>query len=957
MIPVLVAPQSQPAHDVRRILAGWSRSGLLRSGLWVTPDQAGHHMASWIDDADHEEPLVDELMRREFTELLVVSVIPCAGQVDDDLPAFIAAQWDLVERLREGLGDRQELCHLTLAVPLRHPCAVPPAALETGATTLLLVPEQRVAPGQFAVPVTPDNQAVHAAGAAASVGLLWADRPGEPRPPTLAPERDNQPDARFQGWVELTQPEAPARPVLLIRHFVRAVLLDEERGRLQRDALALRRDADLIAEAAGGVPASRPGSLVEAWVDELVRRHADVVTFQPPPEFKAPAQQPIPVGEALNNMFRFIGSALRRLPRETFARALEKGQRAVVEFAQQQTYGRDSVVSVQWGDGTSASPASQAGDDAGAALRTTAVDVADRVLALSTAPERAAPRFPQLWQELRATVFMLHDGSDPPQGLASPSDGRDRLIVTDPWRLAPDPADLLPGGSAGAQNPAPVRSCDPRGVAQILGPVATQPAPAAAAADAAPDPQFDRLGGEDENDHDLRDGSEPMQSAGGAAGQTADDDLAQDPVEPGIPGAGHRSAVADATLAWVQRRRGALTWQFADRVAQAQDAASRALLDRLDYLRSLDASSVAPAVDDSRSRRWLSIGWPLAAVTVVLVATLVGRSLTVTRGWAPGFAMILVAVGALAALLLTWFIQFLLYQRALFQAQYARRLQWSRYLHHVDSIYPLAQQVTRLEAVYRQLQDWSDVLGSLLHHALDARSHAGADGAFEPETSPACTLPAQGNVWMETGTPSEVEHRRLASRVARQLFRRRWLAQRYREVETAAIQAHARRLGRGEPEDDDRDVGEPGRLEVLADGLTTGAWEDELSAHVAGALLAVLDDLDLSQVTLCEGSISAGAFLEELSPPAAPDGPGGPGGHLEPCVLTADAVVQQQHRISAQQLWLLPPHRQLADLGRSRGVVRLDRSDPLRPDQVNLLAGQQEAAAPQVVWGADDETL
>lgn len=406
----------------------------------------------------------------------------------------------------------------------------------------------------------------------------------------------------------------------------------------------------------------------EAAASGLAQRHSDLIRFVPPAPFQPPLPTPLSLGAALVMFTRALLAALRGAHRVLVRQVVDRASVAIADRTTDLLFGRGSnyVVAVR-----GVLPNGERAEDLALALgRVGQAVLADEAAAFRPQPVAAGP----LWREAVGTGTALADGGLGPAQAVLPRQGADRLVVTDPERIAPDP-ETAPFVVPAHVLPAEVGSLtvfpnDPLGAGRAVALVQERQAEARAAAERG----------------DAR------------AGDVLD----------------RLTRVGDDLRAWVEARRG-FAWALAGRVGGELDKARRALVE----LTSPDeddeslTEQVERAQPSAERALWVSLGSALVLVLLlVAVAVVLDPPL-----WA-------VAVSALVGGLV-WFLAsayaYVRAQRVLFQLRHRRDVLVKRREWAEGARRDVAVRLMELADLYRQAMTWTTVLGASVHDPLGRR--------------------------------------------------------------------------------------------------------------------------------------------------------------------------------------------------------------------------------------------
>lgn len=413
---VLLLPDSHTASRLGDRLVAWSEARLLRPFCIAGAGERVDAPVRRIDAGETEElPLGDALADAPPGDVAFFAFVPLGpGETGD--PAF--ADW--LERflawVKEDVVDVDEdnllACGLAVA-PAAADQPVPRDFFRARWMNFLVAAEDRARPGavsqlQAGNGADPERHLRHAAHAAASLGALW-DTPGKRRPDVLFQMEDR----RGPLLVE----------VRVARSFSRVV----ELGHLA-DHVAAR-----VFEPRGGWP--RPGTgfehpedagrLTGAVARRFLERHAAVLEgarFEPVRE--EPLEK-LSLGQALLVLIGQIWDFLRRRPFELIEDAVASVHDQAARRIERLSAATGPVKVRRWDER----------DDEERDLESLGELLDEDTVVTEDGPVA------RTWTELRQTVLGLIDGSDLPEGVGAPTQGRGdrRVVVPDPLCLAADP--------------------------------------------------------------------------------------------------------------------------------------------------------------------------------------------------------------------------------------------------------------------------------------------------------------------------------------------------------------------------------------------------------------------------------------------------------------------------------------------------------------------------------------
>ena len=874
-LSVLVLPSGAVGQRVREIVDGWYATGLLRTALWVHPEDVSAEFggaprvtAALRSPQGSEEGDLFSLLGHRRLDLVRVVMV----QVVHDAHAFDELQIEAAATVRDSVveslpGTRRDPDgEATVGTKVRR------INLITGATGLAEVTPEVVPSGWDIAAVTspedrPDpsraNAFVRADSAepnllpvaVLSAAVVAAVIPGPPDGPF---DRNEGDESTVLGKARVIRSTVR---VLLGERAVREVALEARQRALTPESQGVI-DPDRF-----GVVA-RPQDLVGdvlSWLDTV-----DGATAVPSASASADSvRREVTIRHGIQTFAAFAGRALwamiwalwslLRRGTESMATRAIVGERAGVNLVI-----RPDVATKMAGD---------LSDIEEEDLRFW-TEILEKV-------ERRPVRMPthELWSQLREVAHDLLDGGSTPHGTPRPMEGSRPLLLSTVTDVVPHPEDgfTLPDDlplETGAQE---VPACSP-GVARAA--------------------QRHLVEARERAEESVASAKNALGAATSAppSGQAHDQSRAD-----GIERA--RRTLAEAHEAfgrmkqleqdfrqWLEQRSGALVWSFRERNLERLHAASTG------EEQSRHLVGVASGLDrddlDRRRRTFLLRAWGTVLVTAILLAlsmlTADRRELGVVR------EMSLIAlVGAVVLLLFirAWYQGVLAYLYAFEQAARARARAAAEFeIQHADR--------RRFEAMEAGLDEWADVLGWSLHTPW-AGDEEGPDAATASDLS-AVPLPAA----LRLGEPALDE--RSADAAARTAARRftdpAWRGRAYRRL----VACHAGDPNEGEAAADadrmDSDQAHRDRDE-FRQALASGRPQAEAAPLVSAEIERILrrERLCVDRLTVRDAGgaasqelVSDEAFLAQALVPAS---------HLATETWSDKALSQGAHELLQTRCW------------------------------------------------------
>jgi hypothetical protein len=733
-LSVIVTDGGPVAQQVQEVAADWARAGLVGESAWVspadvTPTAGPPEVLSTVigPDETHRADLFQTIgVRRLDTVRLVVAQFIVSG--DEQAPVLTDLGRTLEELLTDTLprptsdesGQGTLLRRTNVFIPASGVHGVSKEALIPGwDANVVVAAEDRPDLDRASVYVRDGGNYVgHAAGAIASAAALWS---GIDRGSLDILDTDS---TTMETYVDV------------VRHAVRAIvrnndveeLADTACKSIVGDPSAPARDADWAR------PAIQPGSVIDSVLAELMQTGDWAV--------RAPALRPKP--EQTERRFGTAFSDAATFNAQLFKLGLRAivgmGRRAVESVATDAIVGAEGDYVVRFQPSSPSSIVRQAQallDAQSEALRNgKLIEEADSV----TAPDAAT------WVDLRRSCFGLVDGSQLPGEYEVPENaGKPQLLP--PSSIVPDPTDTFV-----TMDGKVIRACDAQSAAEYfavlraaasLRPGAKQRRPHAGGP--TPDPASqsetaalpaiesdgDETMGSDGDETlaeeaDVRDS--PIALALDRAKAKADDAS-----EKGTARKKERRLAMEGLAAlekWMGARRVTLVWRIYDGVAK--QAAQNSAEARHAYGEAT-ASTQLPAESLRESQRrlvaaWSILGFAFAAGSVYLwLGQYLFGQMTASN-----------LVSAIAGLLLVVVLLGVLFNHLYYKA--VRRFEWmvERTLasrRQTAEHYVVAQrEANRFRLLASRLNDWAEIIGSVLHRPWTPQPAGRAQTAVETLT-------------------------------------------------------------------------------------------------------------------------------------------------------------------------------------------------------------------------------
>jgi hypothetical protein len=787
---VLAGPRP-PAHDVEEVLASWVQAGLLQPTLWVERGSADAldgpaALVAWRLGEGRETPvsIIDELARHDLRTVRLLAA-HLAVEPEGD-PALIGAADELASTLQGFLSSTQRLERLNVLIPASGVKQLDQGLVGDPAIKHLIVsPEDRVSDRHASRQLLwPDGgYGGHAALAIATIaGLWWATGDDAPF------DREH-----FTSSAERAQ-------TVVTRSFARVLRAGKLGERVTAEVFKRRRTEAWTVAAVEAAEAPNPDQLMGELADQIGQFEGQAMSYRPATPLSTPPRRTVGVLQAFSMMLRFIVGKLRAAPSQIAGRVAEGVRRSVEGFAQNVTFGRDSLMQVGFGgrssDATSSRlPSMLAADHAAQLLRD---------LGRSASPPATAG----LWHVLRRVSFGLIDAGPFPEAIDPPTDGARRLVVSDGTFVVADPDDRfeLNRATLGTMHPLPAWALEPIPAWDVA-----------------------RL-------KDLRQLLNEEQQLAERGGQRvsalADDDAE---IEPDPELAQRLAAVLADLERYAQRHGTSLLWRLSDRLSGALKQASNSFLSALKRVQE-----GAPSEDGNKmalAARWLRRRWILLFVLALLIPAAAWYASE--RGWwDPLWAPVIIV--AVLVWLIGWFVSFISYQRRVFQIQYEHDRRHHDYLNAIVRAEHDAGETVRLASLYDQFLDWAAVIAWMVHHPEGRFVEVEDDELPKPEQAPLALRVAEGELSLET-------LRRTSAVIGRGVFGPGWLGGLYGEFARASIEALKHELGLppdAPDPDPDRDLsGSPPprrfiRYQVEG-GVHAASWHERVRTQVDAALAEV----------------------------------------------------------------------------------------------------------------------
>lgn len=429
------------------------------------------------------------------------------------------------------------------------------------------------------------------------------------------------------------------------------------------------------------------------------------------------------------------------------------------------------------------------------------IDLASMLLERSGGGSPTPPAAGDAWQDLRAVAFALHDGSEPPEGFERPGEGVVTEVVTDVEWLAPDP---------------------------LAGPFVVD----RAAVGGMSSPVFAPV-----RVNDAMQASELLDQL-----ETV-------------------NATSEATRLrdWCAQRESSLTWRIAQHLAERFRSAETLLGTSLQRVGQGAANLDGELQQQTRSR--LLRSWRSWLLTTLILSTL-AYGLLVLQGLPLVGTWLLPMLGATVVVwLFGWTLFYLRYLRRVFQIEHRRDRENAEYLAAVSNSLHAAGNLVRLGSHYQQLQDWSEIIGWMLHHPERDLGEI-EDGQVQIDLA----APASHRIGRAGWDDRSM--RRLAAIVGRSMFGRSWLSNLFVEYRDTAMRQLRYELGLDEsaPEPDpDWDTRAPGPRTYLLDQMKRRQLARIWTAKSVEVVQELLNEIDpnelLDSVEDDHGECTAVEFL------------------------------------------------------------------------------------------------
>jgi hypothetical protein len=745
---LVIAVDEGYGEETGACLVHWHEAGLVAPFLLVTPDGTladrspvrgrGPHAAS-----RDPQTVLGSLGAEGATVLVLCGPRGASREVRS-----------LVDRLGHAVANQAELHRLAVyAVPADYVGTLADADLDQRARNFALTLEDRVAPNAMnpAVADTPTPARLAFAGAAAAGALV-----GQSRTPVDVVSADQVTTVRF------------------IRVFARLSvgpndLLDDLSDRTEK----IRQDAAEMARLVGGAPAAEPAR-VSALAARSVARNADGRAFRylPYQPDDPPKPTRVTFRRALRMLWDFVRDFLTSAARDAVLGAVEKRIKSLEDRAQQLIFGPDSAYRIALLDDmptTDRSTLAQAAED----------------LVKRDDPSVQIPAMPQAWQQVRATAFGLADAV--PAFVDLPLLQNKRMVVTDPWLIAPLPTEPVePVGDE-------IRACDP------------------IAARALQSPQ-----GSDDSAQD-----EPSQ---GGERDDRDNDVAE----------------------WLAQREDSFTWLLAGEIATSLDEAAA---DMIAATRQL-ADRMAPPTDnaaDERARRKRRRRRMLkrAVIALALVAALVAPLILFLVGVLALLAYIIVQAVMFVLVVTRLLRRLARWVLARFQAEHRLLLEEYALAEAIQRSVHAAKEYAKLHSSYRQIVEWSDVIAEITHRPFGQPQEISvlADRATGNLGAPLAWVAGAGVVTQQSRA-------RLAHAASAHAYVRGWISATFdRRAQHATQEQRTQREEQADDAslDADYDVGAQfGAIRDLAEQLKQTRQVDR--AHLLSIVASELTDRPVTEV-------------------------------------------------------------------------------------------------------------
>ena len=823
-------------HDEARTLTDalgpWLQEGLVAPFLWATQHEVREvedPKAVWCGGTGAVVSCSRTVAAEPWSVVRVVALQIVSRDSGGDA-GLVDAAAELARTLAPRLADNQRLVVLNVLVPDERVRGLPLDLLRWDAHNVVVAPEDRKSPRFAAHPLSAERLHSHALMHLVGLAGLW-------RHQLKGPLDEEERSAAVN--------EVPQ--VMLVQAYGRVVAAPGLAAGTAKAMFHDRASGQWVADAVGGVPAAEPYAIGDAQARTFLQRHDATFSFSEP-ERTLPELRKVKWWRAFLDMFVFVGRGLRELPYAFGSAAAAYVREEVSTFAQSVTFGADSRVQV-----AGARQAEDASDEddvenGARAMADLAAVLLDRAGGAAPTPPGAAPA----WQELRAVIFAMADGSTPPTGYDQPTDGHRPQIVVDVFALAPDPLstlrpdtqvrELLPATAARST----LRAADAVQARHLWSSLTEAHQQATTDSEAPSDPPSAEA---DENEEEAPPRMDPAVRAKRLADAAA---LGEE---------------LGRLEGWVKERSRSMLWIVADHLAAQFGKADETFVRSLRRVRQGAPNFDGELARQARAallRNWML--WTVASlVTAYSVSLAMGApprlDIDFSGDWRP--------VGIFGTALLVWLgvmaMCYAMYQRRLFQLWHRRDRENEEYLHAIRCATESAYGIVRLASLNEQLQDWADVIGWMLHHP----SAELADEAPPESIEDRITLPASHR--FGRGIWSDTRLQRLGAIVGRDLFGRSWLSNLFIAWREDAMRAYAYAHGadvEANLPEPDWDTSPQGPREFLRTTITSGRPAAKWTAQ------------SVEEVERRLRSLPATELVDEVLV-SDPDGEAGPTGEMQ----------------------------------------------------------------------------
>ncbi len=865
-ITIVIVPDSDVGAAVCSRVQHWTHEGLVAPSLWSTaalvsesgdlrgvrlrPDQAD------IDLTTEEPQFIASLFGKRLVDSVRLVAVHLVSDDGSTEPPVASVAPLAAEYLRGIIGPATSLITTNIVVPMSASTQVSRQAMQVKSFdhNLVIAPENRSSPRHPDQGLrTTDEYVAHAAFHIALVAGMFRGQGSSP----LA-QADN-------GSVALD----PA----IARGFARAIIAPSFLPHLVRATLVNRTEwpvPDKSVDNFDTTKAIDPHRIVRELLLATRGLRDGELTFRRRTPMPGPTHRGIGLWAALRLMLAALWTAVRRAPSELRARIERKATSAATHWVQRITgLGEGSLLVPTFGGRL---------PDEVRSVESIASE-ADRVadfLAGRGTPKRFIPAAPDVWATLRGMSFALIDGGTLPKPFLTPRAAERREIVCRPDFVAIDPEQPAFRFSKELQTlvtcvqlrSVTVDVSDPHGVLR---------------AHQTLDVGRARLVEEDLKDNLARAEFLAAEAAIAAAAPPTPDDAVPEPPAPGATSdeefearraarEKQREYLDDAASEldrWVEQYGSGLWWQLGMLLGGQLEAAKDSLVAAATKLRELGESQLDEAGEtkaiSKRLRRWfgaIGVSFLAAALLSGLFRAFVLATLPIAA--ATG-VFLLVAVTVASA----W--GYLKYCRDMFALEYKLDQHRHREEEMIAELQHCLHEVQRLARRYIELQDWSEIIGRIVH-APFGRDTVDVE-VDETVTVDESMLPS--SFIASRGTPAPEKVNRLGQIFMREMFTAGWLSEAYLNCLQRAIETLDENLGivdAGLSPDNDTDDALVRRqlAAALRDGTATGREREEQLAKLrdfceqrrSSEILGGVEFAD--EVTGLVEHLSVGSFLEDL---------------------------------------------------------------------------------------------